>query len=277
VKFYDDDPRLEARGQSIAMYTPYNVAFLAAFKAEIPAGARRWNNADKAWIVAPKYGKTLRRLILDHYQFNVSVPVIATVAKEETRLLKLLYLGTPKDRGGDIAVAYGWVGGGWTTSWPLPVLRAWFEPSVDGERPGDAPTLYAVLGLKRTAAGADIKAAWRKLARRWHPDMNSDPDATAQMVRVNEAYEVLSDGPKRARYDAGLKLQAAARGAAPPSSPGSWRPPYRCGLVQVRGVEEVGRFSARRILGWRDIVDAQGRILVTFWKWGDDRFSERWV
>ena len=281
TNFYTDDPRLEPRGDSIAMYTPYDVAFLAAFKAEIPHAARRWNSADKVWIVAAQYGRKLRDLILEHYAVNVAVPTIAAANTETTRLLKLMYLGAPKDRGGDELSSYGWVDGGWTTIWPLGVLRAWFEPSIDGDehpRPGDAPTLYAVLGIKRNAAGAEIKRAWRMMARRWHPDMNSDRDAHDQMLRVNEAYETLSDPGKRARYDAGLKLQAAAgRDAQTVGAGTSWRPPYRSGHVLVVGVEQLGRLNVRRILQWRDIVDQAGRILVTYWKYGDDGYSERWV
>jgi curved DNA-binding protein CbpA len=108
--------------------------------------------------------------------------------------------------------------------------------------------------------------------------MNSDSDAKAQMQRVNEAYEVLKDVGSRSRYDAGLKLQAAAGRPAPlPTRSNAWRPPYRCGLVLVTGVGEIGRLNVKRILQWGDIVDAAGRILVTYWRYGDDEYSERWV
>jgi len=60
---------------------------------------------------------------------------------------------------------------------------------------------YQLLGVERTATEADIKKAYRKLARKYHPDVNKAPDAQARMQEVNEAYEVLRDPQKRAAYD----------------------------------------------------------------------------
>lgn len=60
---------------------------------------------------------------------------------------------------------------------------------------------YAVLGVPRTADEKQIKSAYRKLARKYHPDVNKDASAEEQFKRVSEAYEVLSDGEKRAQYD----------------------------------------------------------------------------
>ncbi|MBM3149043.1 MAG: J domain-containing protein [Chloroflexi bacterium] len=61
---------------------------------------------------------------------------------------------------------------------------------------------YAVLGVGRSAADKDIKQAYRRLARRYHPDVNpGDKAAEAKFKEVNEAYEVLSDPEKRRKYD----------------------------------------------------------------------------
>jgi curved DNA-binding protein len=61
---------------------------------------------------------------------------------------------------------------------------------------------YEVLGLTRTATEADIKKAYRKLARKHHPDVNpGDKSAEEKFKEINEAYEVLSDPEKRKRYD----------------------------------------------------------------------------
>lgn len=60
---------------------------------------------------------------------------------------------------------------------------------------------YRVLGVGRSAGQDEIQRAYRKLARRFHPDMNKDPGAEERFKDVNEAYEVLSDPKKRARYD----------------------------------------------------------------------------
>jgi molecular chaperone DnaJ len=61
---------------------------------------------------------------------------------------------------------------------------------------------YEVLGVERDASGDDIKKAFRKKAKELHPDRNSDnPNAEAQFKEVNEAYDVLKDGDKKAAYD----------------------------------------------------------------------------
>jgi len=72
---------------------------------------------------------------------------------------------------------------------------------------------YEVLGVAKTASESEIKKAYRKLAMKYHPDRNSDdPDAESKFKEASEAYSVLSDRDKRARYDqfghAGLNSQA---------------------------------------------------------------------
>lgn len=60
---------------------------------------------------------------------------------------------------------------------------------------------YKTLGVARDATVQDIKKAFRKLARKYHPDVSKEPDAEARMQELNEAYAVLSDAEKRAAYD----------------------------------------------------------------------------
>ncbi|MCX9145757.1 DnaJ C-terminal domain-containing protein [Erythrobacter sp. WG] len=64
--------------------------------------------------------------------------------------------------------------------------------------------LYATLGIPRTASEADIKSAYRKLAKELHPDRNKDnPKAAEKFSEVTRAYDLLSDKNKRAQYDRG--------------------------------------------------------------------------
>ncbi len=60
---------------------------------------------------------------------------------------------------------------------------------------------YEVLGVQKGANADEIKKAFRKLARQFHPDVNKEAEAEAKFKEVNEAYEVLSDDQKRAAYD----------------------------------------------------------------------------
>ena len=60
---------------------------------------------------------------------------------------------------------------------------------------------YQTLGVARTASEKEIKSAYRRLARQFHPDINKDPKATERFKLINEAYEVLSDQKKRSKYD----------------------------------------------------------------------------
>jgi len=76
---------------------------------------------------------------------------------------------------------------------------------------------YETLGLKRDASDAEIKSAYRKLARKYHPDVNKTKEAEEKFKDINEAYEVLGDKQKRQRYDSlGANWQGGAEYTPPP-------------------------------------------------------------
>jgi curved DNA-binding protein len=68
---------------------------------------------------------------------------------------------------------------------------------------------YKVMGLPAEATPAEVKQAYRKLARKYHPDVSKEPDAEARFKDLGEAYEILSDDGKRAEYDQIRALHAS--------------------------------------------------------------------
>src|SRR5258708_423341 len=63
---------------------------------------------------------------------------------------------------------------------------------------------YAILGVAKTASEAEVKSAYRKLAKKHHPDQNAkDPKAKEKFAELNSAYEILGDKKKRVQFDAG--------------------------------------------------------------------------
>lgn len=82
-------------------------------------------------------------------------------------------------------------------------------------------SLYETLGVAKGASGDEIKKAYRRLARKYHPDINKDPGAEEKFKEINAAYEILSDDKKRAQYDqygdsmfGGQNFHDFARGSA---------------------------------------------------------------
>ena len=91
---------------------------------------------------------------------------------------------------------------------------------------------YAILGVRPSASGEEIRGAFRRMSKAYHPDLNKSPGAAERMKEINAAYDTLSDPAKRAEYD--LALDRAAHSAEASSS---WRespsPPRRGANVRV--------------------------------------------
>jgi uncharacterized membrane protein YsdA (DUF1294 family) len=95
---------------------------------------------------------------------------------------------------------------------------------------------YAILGVPRNATPEEIKEAYWRLAKEYHPDKNPSPEAEERFKLVNEAYQVLSDPAKRAEYDA-LYDMLMSRASAP-TGPGE-REPHAAGYGFRLRIQEV--------------------------------------
>src|SRR5687767_15504385 len=113
----------------------------------------------------------------------------------------------------------------------------------------DYKDYYATLGVPKTASQAEIKKAYRKLARELHPDTNKDPAAEKRFKDANEAHAVLADPEKRKQYDelganwqayqqAGFGSGGATDWAGFGGAPGGTRWSYR-----TASADEMGGFS----------------------------------
>lgn len=99
---------------------------------------------------------------------------------------------------------------------------------------------YSIMGLKPEATKDEIKRSYRKLARKYHPDVSKEKDAEAKFKELGEAYEVLKDPEKRAQYDA--LRQQGWRGGENFRAPPNWQQEFR----QERGSPfdgDAGDFS----------------------------------
>lgn len=102
---------------------------------------------------------------------------------------------------------------------------------------------YETLGVKRESTQAEIKSAYRKLARKFHPDVNKTKEAEQKFKDLNEAYEVLSDKEKRQRYDSlGANWQGGADFTPPPGYE-NLNFNFNQGGAQSFNFEDLGGFS----------------------------------
>ncbi|OUZ99856.1 Heat shock protein DnaJ [Macleaya cordata] len=112
-----------------------------------------------------------------------------------------------------------------------------------------AADYYSTLGVPKSASSKDIKAAYRKLARQYHPDVNKEPGATDKFKEISTAYEVLSDDKKRALYDqygeAGVKSTVGGPGAYTANPFDLFETFFGTNMGNFSGMDQTG-FGTRR-------------------------------
>lgn len=288
--------RIEQRGNSLALFSDYDQGLVDAIKSQIPATGRCpiYNGGKFShWEVSPQYGQLLASLCQRHLGEYPRVPLVqSTRPQVEQRLIRVEYIGQLKDRGDGKLTAFGCMteykfnpfgtnsmhiqNPKWLYVFSEFVLRQWFEGD-NQKQDIVTTTYYSILALKRNARIDQIKSAWRKMVKRYHPDINHDDDAAEMTRLINEAYEVLRNPTMRKRYDAGLALEASLNQPKQQSFTNQyWRPPIRCGLIMATGHDEVGRFVVDQIHEWHDITE-NGMTLVTSWDTTSNSLIREWV
>lgn len=263
-------------GAALIYKTPYNPALVADLKLRVPASDRLWDGTQKAWRVSPKHAALLVELAEQHLGEHITAPVMSTNTTPETRLVDVRYIGSTKERGSGDRSAFGWCEGSWSIVLPETVLREWFDAP---KRPDEETTLYQVLAVKPDADIQTVKQAYRRLSKQWHPDVSREPGSAEVFRRITDAYQLLSDPAKRARYDAGLRFTATLGVQKVVPSDNylhTYRSPLRCGLLMVVGTQQL-KFVVDEILAWEDIMDVYGRTLSVSWPLGADTFVEVWA
>lgn len=267
--------RLMPTPTGLAMVTPYDAGFLAAFKSNVPASYRRWDSAARWWLIDPSVATQVADLCAQFYGQRPTIPALTTQTQTEQRILEVRYIGTTKDRGGNDRSAFGYVDGGWSVLFPERVLMEWF--CAIPANPGEHTTLFGVLGVQRDADAATIKTAYRRLAKQWHPDTSKEPNSAEMFKTISNAYQTLTDDTKRRKYLAGLALEASLSTNTRHdymTDQFGYRSPLRCGLILSEGTVRLGVFEVSKILVWEDICLPDGRVLVTSWPAGAETFVE---
>lgn len=260
-----------------ALDTPFDHHFKEDLKLKIPSEQLKWDGTRKMWLVGEQYGDVARDLIWKHYNVQITMPPLPHT-KPQLQIFEVRYLGASKLRRDGSRSAYAYCNGGWNVVFPEDVLIDWFVGVVPTKRATQSTTYYEVLGIRNNVKDEDIKPAYRRMARQWHPDVCHEPDATRQFQKIQEAYEVLSNN--RARYDAGLQIEAMEKQSAKVLAIGwsgdVYRAPLRCGLVLADATQAI-KTIVQSIKSWEDIVNNRGQVLVSSWPQGLDTFIEEWV
>jgi len=278
--------RLDLVGGELVLDSSYDAALVAALKAAVPPTERAWDKAGRVWRVAPKQAKTVASIVQTYLGVAVALPVAAGTVEQprpETKVFRLEYLGQCKQREDGSTSAMGYADGAWSVIAPEPVLRAWFE-GTQADQPARGvgrETLYGLLGVPPTASADELKAGYRRMARQWHPDVCSEPNATEMFQLIKGAYDVLGDLLRRKKYDAGLFFAANDHQRHMPARfsayAEAYRAPLRCGMVVAEAAPSLGRWTLTKIIGWNDITDLSGRVMVASWDRDNDRIKVEWV
>jgi hypothetical protein len=282
--------KLEPHPSGIAVRTPFDRDFIFDLKYAVPSHERRWDGENKVWVVLPKHGATVAALCRRHFGDNPPIPKTNTVLEKKRGILQLLYVGAAKEREDGSRVAFGmdYKTRNWSVVFPENVLRNWFDGTPLEEKTAvvlPTSSYYLILGIKSKIDDQDeIKAAYRRMARQWHPDICKEPDATERFQLINTAYETLSNPQKKKLYDVGQDMVNKTAGSSSAKNRikyryrdyDTYKPALRCGAIDCDYEVLMDRAYVTRIYSWSDIVE-NGRVLVSSWRMGATEPIVAWV
>ncbi len=276
------------------MRSPYDERLRDTMKALIHASLRRWDGDKRAWVISPKaIDLLITAIVRSGYEAPDVAPIEISSAIAETvqKTLTVEYVGQCKERGEGVISALGSVKGYWSIEFPEAVLKAWFERANKSD---NVQTFYQVLCVFETASGQEVKSAYRRLARQWHPDVCGEPEAADKFREIQTAFDALENPLSRKRYDAGLFFERESRKKQDTYTDTfadmytshsrrrrqfnqHFRSPLRCGLITAEGVQRLNRFTASKIISWDDIVDGAGRIMTASWNKFTESIEIKWI
>jgi hypothetical protein len=257
-----------------------------------------WHNAqwggkaDRVWIFTPDMARWVQVNVLKYYGIHLE-PLSDGAFKAEvfTKDIEVLYLGKARmrDDGEWTATGLDYRTEQWAYTFPLNVLRVFFN-AVPRRGPIAGVTHFQVLGIPEQADELEIRRAWKRLIRQWHPDVCKEPDAAAMSQALNAAKDILLDPKGRRLYLANMAAVKAMGVQAPRQRRheelvvdryGDYRPPLRCGRLRVTGHYELARLVIDKIISWDDITRGS-KVLVTSWNSnlgedGQGGIQQKWV
>lgn len=269
---------LNIENDVLVVSTPYNQELVEAIKS-LPTTERKFDPSRKVWRVEAKHGPSVAAWIRNYIGDDVEIPPMPSRgAIRIKQKLTVTYVSTCKARSDGSSSAYGRLAREWGVIFPEQVLRDFF----DGSRaaPGLGTSYFGLLGVSKSCSQDELSAGFRRMAKLWHPDVCKDEAATDIFIRIKAAYDVLKDPEMRARYEAGLVLEAMMGRQAKPGTfdlPYGYRSPLRSGIIFVEGTKKLDMIEVEKIFTWEDIVDNQGRTLIVSWPKGAKEPVEEWL
>ena len=288
--------RIEHHSDGLHFHSDYDSYLVTCLKDNILSSDRAWNPSGKYWIIDPCHLDELKRL--SKLCLNVDATVrghtIQSKNITERKIFRVEYIGGLKDRGNGVVSAFGATNNStgqkradfgeilgakndleWSIIFPEFVLKSWFNGDDQIKTPNSF-TLYGFLDVNQLASQQEIKKAWRRGMKRFHPDINKDTDAPEMTMKIINAYNTLRNPMQRRKYDAGLKLAASLSNQQKQPVYSDWSISVRCGNIMCEGQYKVGRFVVSRILQWLDIIE-NGKMLVTSWDLDTNSLVRGWI